>query len=66
METQKNEIRKYLEKGKSITAIEALRRFGCFRLAARISNLKDEGMDIRTEIVCRDKKRFAKYTLYVC
>jgi hypothetical protein len=44
--TQKDKIKAHLESGKSITPLEALNLFGCFRLASRISELKREGMDI--------------------
>ncbi len=44
--TQTNEIKTYLKMGYRITAIDALEKFGCFRLAARIKDLKDEGMEI--------------------
>lgn len=44
--TQTNEIKTYLKMGYRITAIDALQKFGCFRLAARIKDLKDEGMEI--------------------
>ena len=41
-----DEIKAYLKRGYRITAIDALQTFGCFRLAARIKDLKDEGMEI--------------------
>jgi len=44
--TQTNEIKAYLKNGYRITAIDALQKFRCFRLAARIKDLKDEGMEI--------------------
>jgi len=44
--TQTSEIKMYLKMGYRITAIDALEKFGCFRLAARIKDLKDEGMEI--------------------
>ena len=63
METQKQKIRKHLEAGGSITPLEALREFGCFRLAARIDNLRNEGMNIKMEMVEQHGKRFAKYEI---
>ena len=39
-------IRERLLSGGSITALEALREFGCYRLASRISDLKREGLNI--------------------
>jgi hypothetical protein len=45
--SQKEAIRDYLMQGHSITQLDALRDFGCFRLASRISDLKREGMNIK-------------------
>ena len=61
--TQNQQIKSYLEKGKSITPIQALNKFGCFRLAARISDLRNDGLNIVTKIVTKDGKTFASYKL---
>lgn len=61
--TQNQQIKTYLEKGKSITPIDALNKFGCFRLAARISDLRNDGLNIVTKIVTKDGKTFASYKL---
>ena len=61
--TQNQQIKSYLEKGKSITPIQALNKFGCFRLAARISDLRNDGLNIATKIVTKDGKTFASYWL---
>ena len=43
-------IKAALLAGEKLTPMDALRRFGCFRLGARIWELRNEhGMDIRTE-----------------
>ena len=48
--SQTARIKAALLKGEKLTPIDALRRFGCFRLGARIWELRNEhGMDIRTE-----------------
>lgn len=63
--TQNESIRKYLEEGHRITPLEALEKFGCFRLGARVSDLKKQGLDIRTDII-HDKetgKHYASYRL---
>ena len=44
MESQNKAIKAHLEKGYTINAIQALEMFGCFILAARIKDLKDDGM----------------------
>ena len=53
--------------GRSITAIEALHYFNCFRLSGRIHNLKGQGLRIKSEMieVTSDgkQKRVAKYSL---
>tara|TARA_Y100001978_G_scaffold196821_1_gene206804 strand:- start:331 stop:471 length:141 start_codon:yes stop_codon:yes gene_type:complete len=42
--------------------MEALISFGCFRLAARIKNLKDSGMTIEKEMKQDENgKRYAVY-----
>lgn len=56
-------IKGWLLNGHSLTTLDALTMFGCFRLSARISNLKDQGMDIITEMVEVNDKRIAKYYL---
>lgn len=44
--THKALIRRLLIDGGSITPLEALREFGCYRLASRISDLRREGLPI--------------------
>ena len=63
MMSHTTDILEHLETGQSITAIEALNQFGCFRLAARINELRSQGHLIRTDRVCEQGKEFAKYTL---
>jgi hypothetical protein len=64
MKSQNKQIKNWLETGNSITPIEALNLFGCFRLGARIHDLKNKfGVNIKTEIVESGNKRFAKYSL---
>lgn len=46
MESHCKEILKYMQQGNSITQLEALAKFGCFRLGARIWDLKNEGYTI--------------------
>tara|TARA_R100000908_G_C3631313_1_gene72042 strand:+ start:146 stop:367 length:222 start_codon:yes stop_codon:yes gene_type:complete len=61
--TQKEEILKYFESGGVLTPIDALRKFGCFRLAAIVFDLKKEGHDIKTRLEYSGGKKFAKYKL---
>lgn len=61
--TQNQQIKSFLEKGKALTPIQALNKFGCFRLAARISDLRNEGLNIATKIVTKEGKSYASYRL---
>jgi hypothetical protein len=63
MKSQNQRILNYLQKGKSLTPITALTKFGCFRLAARISDLRKEGYTIHTDIITKNKKTFASYKM---
>ena len=64
MKSQNQVIKEHLQEGKSITALEALAQYDCFRLSARIANLRDAGMNIKTDIVeTKSGKRVAKYSL---
>ena len=47
----------------SLTPLEALERYGCFRLGSRINDLRNQGYNIKTTMVKNNNKRFAKYTL---
>ena len=49
--SQNKQIADYLNKGKKLTPIDALNKFGCFRLAARIADLRNEGMNIVTNTI---------------
>ena len=53
----------WLKHGNSITPLEALQKFGCFRLGARIADLRKAGYNIETKMVEQNGKRFAQYRL---
>jgi len=65
MESQNRMILQHLKEHKSITALEALSEYRCFRLAARIKNLRDDGHYIHTEMIDlpRGGQRIAQYTM---
>lgn len=63
MDSQSQLILSHLKSGKSINPIEALNKYGCFRLSARIYDLKKSGYVIRTEIIEENGKDFAQYSL---
>jgi hypothetical protein len=60
---QVDEIRQALLDGKSITPLDALRDYGCFRLAARIDELRRQGYCITTEFAHHNGKKYASYRL---
>ena len=62
-ETQCKRIASYLKKGGRLTPIDALNMFGCFRLSARIADLRNGGMKIVTKYVTENGKTFAQYRL---
>lgn len=55
MDSQTKQIMEYLSAGNSLTPLEALRLFGCFRLSARIYELRDIGRNMGFDIIT-DKK----------
>ena len=63
MKTQLENIREYLERGGELTPLDALRQFGCLRLAARINDLRRDGLAIDTLASEAKGKRFAAYRL---
>ena len=63
LDSQNALIKGWLLNGKSITPMEALNMFGCFRLSARIANLKEDGLPVVTDMVTINDKRVARYYL---
>lgn len=61
--TQVNLILDYMRKGNSITSIQALEMFGCFRLASRISEIKKQGVGIKTSMIHNGDKHYASYRI---
>lgn len=67
-ETKKSQtelILDYLKTGKSITPMDALQLFGCFRLSGRIWDLRVQGHKIKTETINDERtgKSYASYSL---
>ena len=63
MASQNTRILDYLKSGKKLTPIVALQKFGCFRLSARILDLRQQGHAIITTNITRKGKTFAEYSL---
>ena len=62
--SQNKQIADYLSKGKKLTTLDALNKFGCFRLASRINDLRNDGMKISTKIIkLENKKQIAQYSI---
>lgn len=66
--TQKEMILRFMRDFGSITQLQAAEEFGCYRLSARIWDLKADGYSIKSEIMTRKNRYgktvpFAKYTL---
>lgn len=63
MKSQNEQILEALESGSKVTPLDALNKFGCFRLGARIHELKQRGYPIKTEIIRQRGKYIAEYSL---
>jgi len=62
--SQTSDILKALRRGRKITALDALTEFGCFRLSARILELREQGFGIHSKMIKSENgKRFAQYSL---
>ena len=61
--SQKQRIKDALELRQTITPLDAMQWFGCSRLAARIKDLRRDGMDIETIIIQKGRTRYASYRL---
>lgn len=63
MKSQTEKILHHLKSGKSLTPISALNKFGSFRLASRISDLKRDGHKIISIRTKKQGKTFSTYKL---
>lgn len=66
--TQKEKILQYIEETGSITPLDALREFGCMRLASRVSELKRDGYPIKATMETSKNRngepvRYARYEM---
>ena len=61
--SQEEMILQHLKEGKAITPLEALNKWGCFRLSGRIFDLRKEGHEIITTNITKGGKTFAEYSL---
>lgn len=62
--TQADQILAHLKEGRGITPLDALHLYGCFRLGARVFELKQAGFDIRSQMVdVGNGKKVSRYRL---
>lgn len=61
--TQNESILNYLKLGNRITPLEALEKFGCFRLGARCWDLRNDGHNIKSELTSHNGKHYSVYWL---
>lgn len=67
--SQTTQILEHLQSGETLAALEALRLFGCMRLAPRIKQIRklikrhNLGYDIKTEMERKDGKTYGRYRL---
>jgi hypothetical protein len=59
-ESQNKMILAHMRSGKSITSLEALYLYGCFRLSGRIYDLRSQGIEIKSEFVKIRKGKLVK------
>ena len=60
-ETQNQQILNHLLGGNVLTQIDAFEKFGCFRLASRVHDLRSDGHNIVTKNVKSLNKSYASY-----
>lgn len=56
-------LESWLQRGYGITQLQALEKWGCMRLSARIDELRKNGIPIITTTIKENGKSFAKYTI---
>lgn len=62
-QSQNEMVLNHLKSGKKLSPLEALERYGIFRLGARCYDLKKQGHLIVTQMVIKNGKRFAEYRI---
>lgn len=60
-----NKIKSHLLSGKPITGLEAIDKYGYYRLSDGILKLRKQGLDIITIMVDGKGTRYAKYALKI-
>ena len=60
-QSQNQQILNHLQTGGTLTPLEALGKYDCFRLGARVNDLRNDGHPIITNMVKHGGKRYASY-----
>ena len=64
MKSQNQEIEDYLVAGNTISQRDSIVLFDCFRLSARIWDLREKGTCVHTEMVTsKNSKTYAEYSM---
>ena len=67
IDSQNKRIKDYLQSGKSLTPLDALYQFSCWALSSRISDLRKQGLNIKSELIDITSegktKRVSRYSL---
>ena len=61
--SQEHEVLRYLFRGRPLTAAQAVNKWGCYRLAARVKSLRNKGFLIDSSMIRRNGKHWAQYRL---
>ena len=66
--TQCERILQYIEENGSITSLDAMREFGCMRLASRMCDLKRQGYNVERKMEAAKNRygenvSYARYTI---
>ena len=60
-DSQQRLILAYLKSGEKLTGLKALQLFGCFRLSARIYDLKQSGHVVESRMITERGKKCSEY-----
>ena len=61
--SQEQDVVFHLHNVGGITPLDALDKYGCFRLSAIIHNLRNDGYRIQTKLIRKKRKFWAEYSL---
>jgi hypothetical protein len=62
-DSQTESILRHLKAGHAISPLDALRRYGCMRLGARIWDLRQAGHRIERRLIDDGRRRYAEYRM---